>query len=122
MTAAPKLAGLYPFTPGHTKSDTSRAAAESIAPLTKVLVRKIMVALVARPMTCAEIETALELSHQTASARLSEMKKFGLVEDTGERRPTPSGRSAMVYRLSQGAAAMASQIQHLAPEKKDGAA
>jgi Mn-dependent DtxR family transcriptional regulator len=48
--------------------------------------------------TCEEIERALELSHQTASARCSELKKDGLVLIQGERK-TKSGRSAAVLRV-----------------------
>lgn len=45
--------------------------------------------------TCEEIEEALGLSHQTASARCSELKKWGDVREYGTRK-TKSGRSAGV--------------------------
>lgn len=45
--------------------------------------------------TCDEIEVRLELSHQTASARCSELKRLGQIVEKG-RRPTRSGRSAAV--------------------------
>lgn len=44
---------------------------------------------------CEQVEQALELSHQTASARCSELKAQKLVEVRGSR-PTKSGRSAGV--------------------------
>lgn len=47
--------------------------------------------------TCDEIEVALRLSHQTASARVTEAKARGEIVDSGSRRPTRSGRSAAVY-------------------------
>lgn len=48
--------------------------------------------------TDAEIERGLGMRHQTASARRNELVKLGLVVDSGQRRPTPSGRPAIVWR------------------------
>lgn len=44
---------------------------------------------------CEEVEKALQLSHQTASARCSELKKEKLVTERGVRK-TQSGRNAGV--------------------------
>jgi predicted transcriptional regulator len=41
--------------------------------------------------TCDEVEIA------TASARVVELRRAGLIRRTGERRPTRSGRNAWVY-------------------------
>lgn len=49
--------------------------------------------------TCYEIEIALGLSHQTASARCAELKKAGAVTCSGAR-PTESGASASVLVLN----------------------
>lgn len=46
--------------------------------------------------TCAEVEQALRLPHQTASAR---------IRDSGARRLTPSGRKAIVWVAQERAAA-----------------
>ena len=46
--------------------------------------------------TCWEVEQALKLSHQTASPRIWELKRLGLVVATGARRKTGSGRGAEV--------------------------
>ena len=48
-------------------------------------------------MTCAEIEVRLKLTHQSASARISELSRMGLIRDSGQRRRTPSGCFARVY-------------------------
>jgi len=53
-------------------------------------------------MICEEIERELGLKHQTASARISELKRDGLispkiVSGVKQRRPTSSGCLAMVY-------------------------
>jgi hypothetical protein len=51
-----------------------------------------------RGATCDEAELALGMSHQTASARISEMsRRFLTICDSGVTRPTRSGRAAIVY-------------------------
>jgi hypothetical protein len=50
------------------------------------------------PLTCDEIEVLMKMRHQTASARISELKKAGKLLDTGARRPTRSGRLATVLQ------------------------
>ncbi len=49
--------------------------------------------------TCDQIEIALELSHQTASARCAELKKLKLVIDSGGRRETRTGSKAAILRV-----------------------
>lgn len=46
--------------------------------------------------TADEVERGLRLSHQTVSARFTELKRLGTLAPTGERRPTRHGRSAAV--------------------------
>lgn len=85
-----------PFVAG---SDTSKAAAESVrgvaerdATLILAYIKRV------RGATCDEVEVALNLSHQTTSARCADLKnKLGLIVDSGERRRTRSGRKAAVY-------------------------
>ena len=88
--------------------DTSQEAAESVAPTAAAMRARVYQMLLVRPMTCDEIEVALDLRHQTAAARLWELEGNGtqangmprpkLIEKTDERRKTRSGRSARVYR------------------------
>src|SRR5438132_8096259 len=42
--------------------------------------------------TCYEVEQALKMLHQTASARIAHLSAKGWLRDTGERRPTGTGR------------------------------
>lgn len=51
------------------------------------------------PSTCEQIEHALKLSHQCASARISELKRDALIYQTGQFRPTKAGRKARVYAV-----------------------
>lgn len=51
--------------------------------------------------TCDEVERATGLSHQTCSARCSELKALGRVVDSGMRRPTRSLKMASVLVLPE---------------------
>jgi len=52
--------------------------------------------------TCDEIEAALNIRHQTASARVSELKEEARIHQAPFRRKTRSGRSAAVYLSGPG--------------------
>jgi hypothetical protein len=47
--------------------------------------------------TCWEIEMALGLLHQSASSTITKLRNAGHLVDTGERRPTITGRMATVW-------------------------
>ena len=49
---------------------------------------------------CDEAEAALELPHQTCSARFNDLKRGGLIYATGEHRQTRRDRKAEIYRLT----------------------
>ncbi len=51
------------------------------------------------PATCEELEGRTELSHQTCSARISEMRRAGDLVEIG-RAATSSGRSARVHQMA----------------------
>ena len=51
-------------------------------------------------MICEEVEGKLSARHQSASACLNNLVKKGWVEDSGDRRPTSSGRDAMVWNIT----------------------
>ena len=89
---------LYPNAPGHNHRPTSIAAAQEIAPHVTRLAETVLEAVRARPMNCWEIEQATGLSHQTASARLRELYLKGRIEESGQTRPTGSGRQAIVWK------------------------
>lgn len=48
------------------------------------------------PMTCDEVEQHLGMSHQTASARMSEMKMSGHIKPCGKK-PTRTGCTAQAW-------------------------
>jgi predicted transcriptional regulator len=49
-------------------------------------------------LTVDEVERLLRLTHQTASARVHELRRAGLVVDSGRKRMTRNGREATVWR------------------------
>lgn len=48
-------------------------------------------------LTCHEVEHRTGLAHQTASARIRDLREKGHLRDSGKRRPTGSGRAAIVW-------------------------
>lgn len=84
----------------HGGADTSAEAYESIRAAVNKLGLAVLSLIEQSPsgVTCEDVETRLRLSHQTASARISELKAKGLIWDTGQRAKTRSGRLARIYK------------------------
>lgn len=84
-------------------AQTSLEAARSIEPHVARLERQVMTALSEageKGLCDHELEQVTGLQHTTASARRRELVLKGLVVETGERRATPSGRSAKAWRVA----------------------
>lgn len=77
--------------------DTSIEAYESIREITPTILQQVYTYIKRNKSTCYEIEKNLNLSHQTASARINDLIKLGLLKDSGIRRKTGSGRNAIVW-------------------------
>lgn len=80
--------------------DTMHQAAADIAPHTPTLRSRVLRVIESAGMfgqTDDEIEEITGLRHQTASARRRELAKAGAIVDSGMRRKTRSGRSAIVW-------------------------
>lgn len=87
------------FPPFARGSDTSEAAAESVAELTGRLRTAVYRFIVDNDgASCDHIEQALNLRHQTASARVNELMRQGWIIDSGERPLTRSGRKAVLWK------------------------
>jgi hypothetical protein len=88
-------------------SDTSLMAAEAIAPVVTKLQNMVLDVVLSegtKGMTCDEVEVALEMPHQTASARINELKEIDeesgrpqMLYDSGARRKTRHGQLATVW-------------------------
>jgi hypothetical protein len=93
----------YPDAPGFAKGrDTSRRAAATVKePGPNEL--KVLAALAASDMTDHEIAAHLQMPMCRTQPRRSTLTARGLVIDSGERRLTPYGKLAVVWRsISRG--------------------
>jgi hypothetical protein len=94
---------LFTHRPPHVRgSATSKAAADSVAESAGNLRNKVLTCIAdtgAAGMTTDEIEAALDMRHQTASARIVELVNAGKILKTDRTRPTRSGRAAAVYTV-----------------------
>lgn len=94
---------LYNGMPPHVGTDTSVAAAAAIEPDVSRLASQVFAFVKAQGgATCSEVEVALNMSHQTASARIRELVLRDKLEDSEKRRKTTSNRLAIVWVLSDG--------------------
>lgn len=101
------MSGTAPYVKG---SDTSQDAAESMEPHLARLQNRIFGLFELwsqgelhfhKGWTDDELECHTKLPHQTVSARRRELVLKGLIEDSGERRKTRSGRKAVVWVLKK---------------------
>jgi hypothetical protein len=88
--------GRPPFVKG---SDTSEDASDSMVHDAAGIRGRVLAAITESSdgLTCDQVELALVLRHQTASARVRELALLGSIADSGRRRPTRSGRGAAVW-------------------------
>jgi hypothetical protein len=95
----------YPDTPGYSNPTTSKAAADGMKPTAPALRTRIVSELQVRAdfgATCDELEQAFDLPHQTVSARIRELALGEKIVDSGNKRPTRSGRAAIVWHAKEG--------------------
>lgn len=95
----------YPDVPGHNFRDTSVSAAQQMKPRASAIRARILTEIQIRGSagaTCDELEQALGLSHQTASARIREMNLKRTLRDSGQRRMTRTLRKAIVWVATEG--------------------
>jgi hypothetical protein len=90
----------YPFVPGARHTDTSVAAADSIAPQVTHLRRVVLDAIRAAGaagLTADECAARVDLSPLTVRPRVCELREMLFVIDSGKRRANHSGRNAIVW-------------------------
>jgi predicted transcriptional regulator len=81
-------------------SDTSEDAAHQMRASAASLRAKVLRVLTERgPSTCDEVEVALNMRHQTASARIRELAIAGRIVDSNVKRRTRSKRKAIVWAI-----------------------
>ena len=92
----------YPDHPGSKGTDgTSQAAAVAMARPAQRLRRRALETLNRiGPATALEVVEAAQVPREALQPRLSELRRLGQIEATGERRRNPSGKTAAVLRLT----------------------
>lgn len=79
-------------------SETSTAAAASVVPNRQKVIERVLCAINASGgLTCDEVERRFGLRHQTASARVYDLRKRGHIKASEITRETSSGRGAIVW-------------------------
>lgn len=90
----------YPDAPGHRNVDTSIAAADAFAPKLGRLQRMAETAIRdagLHGLTADELAKRLDLDRWSIQPRTSELKRKGLIRDSGLRRPNATGKRAIVW-------------------------
>ena len=91
---------LYPDAPGHRNVDTSVAAANALAPKLGRLQKMAFEAIKGAGwlgLTADELAAALAMDRWSIQPRTSELRRKGLIRDSGQRRPNNSGKLAIVW-------------------------
>ena len=90
----------YPDTPGHRNVDTSIAAANDLAPQLGRLQRLAETAIRAAGiygLAADELAAQLNINRWSIQPRTTELKRKGLIRDSGLRRPNATGKRAIVW-------------------------
>lgn len=90
----------YPDAPGHRQVETSIAAADALTPKLGRLQRMAEGAIKAagaNGLTADELAARLAMDRWSIQPRTSELKRKGLIRDSGQRRPNCTGKCAIVW-------------------------
>lgn len=90
----------YPNAPGHRNVETSIAAADALAPKLGRLQRMAEDAIREAGwlgLTADELAERLGMDRWSIQPRTSELKRKGLIRDSGQRRPNSTGKRAIVW-------------------------
>lgn len=90
----------YPDAPGHRNVDTSIAAANALMPKLGHLQRLALAAIRDAGWlghTADELATRLKMDRWSIQPRTSELKRKGLIRDSGQRRSNKTGKRAIVW-------------------------
>ena len=91
---------IYPDAPGHRHVDTSVAAADAIAPklgrlqrMAETTIRNAGLS----GLTADELASRLGMDRWSIQPRTTELKRKGLIRDSGQRRQNATGKQAIVW-------------------------
>jgi hypothetical protein len=94
------MADTYPYIPGWKGAETSHAAAIAMSGVTARVQRAVLLAIRERGptgLTCCELAQRLGMERTTVQPRTSELRRLGLIRDSGQRRFNPNGKRAIVW-------------------------
>lgn len=90
----------YPDEPGHRGVETSIAAGEALKPKLGRLQRMAESAIRDAGrlgLTADELAARLDMDRYSIQPRTSELKRKGMIRDSGQRRPNSTGKMAIVW-------------------------
>ena len=90
----------YPNAPGHRNVETSVAAADALAPKLGRLQQMAKSAICdagTQGLTADELSARLDMDRWSIQPRTSELKRKGLIRDSGQRRRNATGKLAIVW-------------------------
>ena len=90
----------YPDAPGHRNVETSIAAADALAPKLgrlQQMAQSTIRQAGTQGLTADELAARLDMDRWSIQPRTSELKRKGLIRDSGQRRPNATGKLAIVW-------------------------
>lgn len=97
MAMQADLFATYPDAPGWKARDTSRKAAEAVAPIAGTLRERVLVEVRRAPGTPEQIAHRMRVPLLSIRPRFSELARRGLIKDTGKRGDSQGGRHSIVW-------------------------
>lgn len=94
----------YPNEPGHRGVDTSVAAANALKPRLsrlQLMAQRAICEAGAAGLTADELAVGLDMDRYSIQPRTSELKRKGVIRDSGKRRKNASGKTAIVWIISE---------------------
>jgi len=90
-------------TPRRTRRQATRWQTQDVAFMlaSPLMPAKVFAVIRSYPSTCDEVEQSLDGTHQSISAAVNALMREGWITDSGVRRPTRSGRPAIVWRAAK---------------------
>ncbi len=89
----------YPDAPGWKGAETSKEAAQGVKETAALLRERILEAIRQRPGTPEQIALRLNAPLMNVRPRCSELRKRGLIVDSGGRAQALGGRRAIIWRV-----------------------
>jgi len=87
---------MYPLTPGYKTEGTSKEAAQTVN-ASSLRMKALQVIYQSNGLTADEVAEKMGVSILSIRPRITELKRLGLIEESGVRRENRSGKKAAVW-------------------------